>query len=73
LEEEANQSSLTLESLTEEGKNSSGIPQIKFIKDIDSFLNSFMPPALAELLIGAYSDLFAQCKRLEENLIQKSE
>jgi hypothetical protein len=73
LEEEANHSSLTLESLTEDGKNSSGIPAIKFIEDIDSFSNSFTPPASAELLIGAYSDLFAQYKRMEENLIQKSE
>jgi hypothetical protein len=73
LEEEANQSSLTLESLTEVGENSSGIPAIKFIEDIDSFSNSFTPPASAELLIGAYSDLFARYKRMEENLIQKSE
>lgn len=72
LVDEANQSSLTLESLTEEAKNSSGIPAVRFIEDIDSFSNSFTPPASAEILIGAYSDLFSRYKRIEDNLIQKS-
>jgi hypothetical protein len=72
LVDEAYQSTLTLESLTEEAKTSSGIPAIRFIDDIDSFSNSFTPPASAELLIGAYSDLFSRYKRIEENLIQKS-
>lgn len=72
LVDEANQSSLTLESLTEEAKTSSGIPAVRFIEDIDTFSNSFTPPASAELLIGAYSDLFSRYKRIEENLNQKS-
>jgi hypothetical protein len=72
LVDEANQSSLTLESLTEEAKNSSGIPAVRFIEDIDSFSNSFTPRASAEILIGAYSDLFSRYKRIEDNLIQKS-
>ena len=71
LEEEAAKSSLKLESLTE-GQNEGGIPAVKFIEDIDKFSNGFTPPASAELLIGAYSDLFARYKKIEENLNRKS-
>jgi len=70
LEEEAAKSSLKLESLTE-GQNEGGIPAVKFIEDIDTFSNGFTPPASAELLIGAYSDLFARYKKIEENLNRK--
>ena len=46
---------------------------MKFVDDIGEFANSFSPPASAELLIGAYSDLFAKFKSYEESLSQKRE
>ena len=72
LEEEASKTSLKLESITD-GQNERGIPAAKFIEDIETFANSFTPPASAELLIGAYSDLFAKYKRYEDSLNGKSE
>jgi len=63
---------LKLDDVTE-GKNERGIPMVKFIEDIDTFAKSFDPPASAELLIGAYSDLFAKFKSYEGSLTQKRE
>eukprot|EP00816_Leptocylindrus_hargravesii_P005943 CAMPEP_0196813158 /NCGR_PEP_ID=MMETSP1362-20130617/34157_1 /TAXON_ID=163516 /ORGANISM="Leptocylindrus danicus, Strain CCMP1856" /LENGTH=221 /DNA_ID=CAMNT_0042189215 /DNA_START=62 /DNA_END=727 /DNA_ORIENTATION=- len=61
---------LSLKDITS-GKNERGIPAAKFIEDIDSFSNSFTPSASAELLIGAFSDLFSKYKQYEMNLTQK--
>ncbi|KAL7489826.1 hypothetical protein ACHAW6_015572 [Cyclotella cf. meneghiniana] len=63
-------SNISLESITE-GKNARGIPHAKFVEDIESFANSFNPPASPELLIGAYSDLFSKFKAYEQQLSQK--
>ncbi|KAL7522948.1 hypothetical protein ACHAWX_007691 [Stephanocyclus meneghinianus] len=63
-------SNISLESITE-GKNARGIPHAKFVEDIESFANSFNPPASPELLIGAYSDLYSKFKAYEQQLSQK--
>jgi len=68
--DEAECTSLKLESLTD-GSNEGGIPRVKFIEDISAFADSFNPSASAELLIGAFSDLFAKFKAYEGNLGQK--
>lgn len=70
LAEEAENTSLSLEDITD-GKTDRGIPQAKFIDDIGKFTESFSPPASAELLIGAYSDLFSKFKAYEQSLSQK--
>ena len=64
-------SNIGLDSITETGKNDRGIPATRFIDDIESFANSFDPPASSELLIGAYSDLFSKFKAYEQQLEQK--
>jgi prefoldin subunit 5 len=61
---------ISLESITE-GKNARGIPETKFLDDIDAFANSFDPPAQPELLIGAYSDLYSKFKAYEQQLSAK--
>jgi len=63
--------SLSLESITEPSKNESQIPKCRFVEDINKFSNSFTPPASAELLIGAFSDLFGKFKQYEMNLAAK--
>ena len=63
-------SNISLESITD-GKNDRGIPATRFIDDIDIFANTFDPPASAELLIGAYSDLYSKFKAYEQQLDQK--
>lgn len=70
LQVEASNTSLNLSSITE-GQNERGIPSVKFIDDIGSFAVSFTPPASAELLIGAFTDLFQKYKAYETNLSQK--
>jgi prefoldin subunit 5 len=70
LENEASKTSLKLESITD-GFNARGIPTVRFVDDIGEFATSFSPLASAELLIGAYSDLFAKFKSYEESLSQK--
>ncbi|EED91501.1 prefoldin protein, partial [Thalassiosira pseudonana CCMP1335] len=52
-------------------KNARGIPETKFLDDIDAFANSFDPPAQPELLIGAYSDLYSKFKAYEQQLSAK--
>lgn len=44
---------------------------VKFLDDIGAFSKTFDPPASAELLIGAYSDIFAKFKSYEGSLAQK--
>eukprot|EP00545_Synedropsis_sp_CCMP1620_P010049 CAMPEP_0119004716 /NCGR_PEP_ID=MMETSP1176-20130426/1312_1 /TAXON_ID=265551 /ORGANISM="Synedropsis recta cf, Strain CCMP1620" /LENGTH=201 /DNA_ID=CAMNT_0006956457 /DNA_START=16 /DNA_END=621 /DNA_ORIENTATION=+ len=61
---------LQLDSITD-GSNERGIPIVKFLDDISAFCETFDPPASAELLIGAYSDLFAKFKSYEGSLSQK--
>lgn len=63
-------SNISLDSITD-GKNDRGIPATRFIDDIDMFANTFDPPATAELLIGAYSDLYSKFKAYEQQLDQK--
>jgi hypothetical protein len=46
---------------------------VKFLDDIGAFSKTFDPPASAELLIGAYSDIFAKFKSYEGSLAQKRE
>jgi len=55
-----------------DGENDRGIPVVKFIDDVDLFADSFSPPASAELLIGAYSELHSKFKTFETSLTQKS-
>ena len=71
LTKEAENTSMKLESITD-GENEHGVPKVKFVEDITSFANTFDPPASAELMIGAYSDLFAKFKTYEGSLTQKS-
>lgn len=62
---------MSLLSITD-GENARGIPFIKFIEDVDGFANTFTPPASAELMIGAYSELHSKFKTFETSLTQKS-
>jgi hypothetical protein len=62
---------MSLLSITD-GENPRGIPVVKFIDDVDAFASSFTPPASAELLIGAYSELHSKFKTFETSLTQKS-
>ena len=71
LTKEAENTSLKLESITD-GSNEHGVPKVKFVEDIASFSMTFDPPASAELMIGAYSDLFGKFKTYEGSLVQKS-
>merc|ERR1719329_2047994 len=63
---------MSLLSITD-GENARGIPFVKFIDDVDSFVNSFTPPASAELMIGAYSELHSKFKTFETTLTQKKQ
>jgi hypothetical protein len=63
---------MSLLSITD-GETPRGIPIVKFIEDVDDFSNSFRPPASAELLIGAYSELHSKFKTFETSLNQRSE
>ena len=72
LEQEVDMTTLSLESITD-GQNERGIPAVKFLEDIGAFADQFTPPASPELLIGAYSDIFAKFKAYETSLNQKSE
>jgi len=58
--------------LITDGANDRGtIPAVKFIDDVDLFADSFSPPASAEILIGAYSELHSKFKTFETSLTQK--
>lgn len=70
LTKEAENTSLKLESITD-GANVHGVPKVKFVEDIDLFAKTFNPPASAELMIGAYSDLFGKFKTYEGSLVQR--
>ena len=61
---------LNLSHITQ-GETERGIPLAKFIDDVDQFASSFTPPASAELLIGAYSDLMNRYRVYEARLSQK--
>ena len=72
LESEAETTSLSLASITD-GQNERGIPAVRFLDDIGGFTKQFDPPASAELLIGAYSDIFSKFKAYETSLNQRRE
>jgi len=57
--------------LITDGENDREIPVVKFIDDVDLFADSFSPPASAEILIGAYSELHSKFKTFETSLTQK--
>ena len=61
---------MSLLSITD-GENKRGIPFVKFIDDVEAFANTFSPPATAEVLIGAYSELHSKFKTFETSLSQK--
>ena len=61
---------MSLLSITD-GENVRGIPVVKFIDDVGAFAESFTPPASAELLIGAYTELHSKFKTYEISLTQK--
>ena len=63
---------MSLLSITD-GENERGIPVVKFIDDVGAFADSFTPPASAELLIGAYTELHSKFKTYEISLTQKRE
>jgi len=69
---EAEPSDITLDSVID-GVTERGIPIVKYVDDIGEFSQQFTPPASAELLIGAYTDLFSKFKALEARLNQKCE
>jgi hypothetical protein len=54
-----------------DGENERKIPAAKFIDDIGQFSASFKPPASAELLIGAFSELHNKYKTFEATLTRK--
>jgi hypothetical protein len=72
LTKEAEQTSLSIESITD-GVSERGIPNVKFVEEIDSFSKSFNPPASAELMIGAFSDIFGKMKGVEGTLGQRAQ
>lgn len=51
-----------------DGDNGRGIPSVKFVADVSEFVETFQPPATAELLIGAYSQLHTKYKSSEASL-----
>jgi hypothetical protein len=65
------QEDMSLLSITD-GENERGIPFVKFIDDVEAFATTFTPPATAELLIGAYSELHSKFKTFDASLTQKS-
>jgi hypothetical protein len=71
-EDPEQQSDITLEAVID-GTTERGIAIVKYVEDIGEFANSFTPPASAELLIGAYTDLFSKFKSLETRMTQKCE
>lgn len=66
-EKDENVPDMSLLDITE-GSNERGIPVAKFIDQVEEFTQSFNPPASAELLIGAYTQLFQKYKTFEGNL-----
>jgi hypothetical protein len=71
-EDPEQQSDITLEAVID-GTTERGIAIVKYVEDIGEFANSFTPTASAELLIGAYTDLFSKFKSLETRMTQKCE
>ena len=69
---EENIPDMSLLSITD-GENERGIPIVKFIDNVGEFAESFTPPASAELLIGAYTELHSKFKTYEISLTQKRE
>lgn len=61
---------MSLKDLTD-GENKRGLPIVKFVEDIGAFAESFQPPASAELLIGAFTELHGKYKASEVSLQSK--
>lgn len=70
LQQEAESTSLSIESITD-GFSTRDIPLVKFVENIDLFSQEFHPPASAELMIGAFSDLFSKLKGVEVTLSER--
>jgi hypothetical protein len=74
---------LTLQDITEPIENDSttttttttsnnNIPKVKFIDNIQEYIQSFLPKIITtELLIGAYTQLHTKYKLTESNLLRK--
>lgn len=73
LRKEAVTSNISLDAITTNKPNERGIPEVLFIEDIGKFAESFTPAASAEILIGAFSDLFSKFKAYETNLSSKKQ
>mmetsp|Transcript_32244 Transcript_32244/g.47434 ORF Transcript_32244/g.47434 Transcript_32244/m.47434 type:complete len:225 (-) Transcript_32244:93-767(-) len=71
LQDEASKTSLNLSSITVKSDNPREIPAVIFVEDITAFAKTFTPAASAELLIGAFSDLYGKYKAYEGSLAQK--
>jgi hypothetical protein len=65
-------SNISMDSVVD-GTTERGIPIVKYVEDIGAFAEQFTPTASAELLIGAYTDLFSKFKVYEARLAQKCE
>lgn len=64
------QSNISMDSVID-GATERGVPIVKYIEDIGAFAEQFTPTASAELLIGAFTDLFSKFKMFETRLVQK--
>jgi hypothetical protein len=66
---------LTLHDITEQDvtqpPHPRGIPTVKFLDNVTRYVQSFTPPATAELLIGAYTQLHTKYKLSETSLLRK--
>jgi hypothetical protein len=66
---------LTLHDITEQDvtqpPHPRGIPTVKFLDNVTQYVQSFTPPATAELLIGAYTQLHTKYKLSETSLLRK--
>lgn len=64
---------LTLPDITESAvDHPRGIPTVKFLEDITTYVESFSPKRVtAELLIGAYTQLHTKYKLSESSLLRK--
>jgi hypothetical protein len=63
---------LTLHDITEHTvTHPRGIPTVKFLDNVTQYVQSFTPPATAELLIGAYTQLHTKYKLSETSLLRK--
>lgn len=62
---------MTLLDVTDGANERETIPKVKFIDHVQEFCESFQPTASAELVIGAYTELFQKYKTFEGTLLQR--